>query len=165
MASLEEKLHEVLVTKAPVQIPEKGRKWIATYAWIFALVGLVIGVLAFFPLLAALGIVSTFGATYASGRMWAMAWLSLIAMAAYLVVLGIAVPKLKAKQAQGWSLIYFATLAYFAYDVAYAISYISAGAIMNLLWNMIWLVLSLYVIFQVRSQFKGSVKPGRKSAK
>lgn len=164
MASLEEKFNELFVTKAPVQIPEKGRKWIATYAWVFALVGLVIGVLAFFPLLAALGIVTTFGATFASGRIWVMAWISLLAMAAYLIVLGIAIPKLKAKQAQGWSLIYFATLAYFAYDVAYAVSYISAGAIMNLLWNLIWLALSLYVIFQVRSQFK-SPRKDKKTAK
>lgn len=162
MKDLENKLNELLVTKAPFQLPEGARKWIATYAWIFALVGLVLGVLAFFPLLAGLGIVSSFGVAYGSGRLLVLAWLSLIAMGAYLVVLGIATPKLKNKQARGWDLIYYATLAYFVYDVVYALSYISFSAIMGLIWNLLWLVVSLYIIFQVRSQFKGSAKAAKK---
>ena len=158
MKQLENKLNELLVTKAPFQLPESGRKWIAEYAWIFALIGLVLGVMAFFPLLAGLGIVSTFGVAFASGRLWVLAWMSLIAMAAYLVVLGVAVPKLKNRQASGWDLIYYSTLAYFVYDVVYALSYISAASIMGLVWNLIWLVVALYFVFQVRSQFKKSSK-------
>lgn len=155
MKQLENKLNELLVTKAPFQLPQNARKWIADYAWVFALVGLVLGIMAFFPLMAGLGIVSTFGVVFASGRLLLLAWLSLLAMAAYLVVLGIAVPKLKDKKAQGWDLVYFATLAYFVYDVVYALSYISAASIMGLIWNLIWLVVALYFLFQVRSQFKG----------
>lgn len=155
MKQLENKLNELLVTKAPFQLPEKARKWIATYAWVFALVGLILGVLAFFPLLAGLGIVSSFGVTYGSGRLLVLAWLSLAAMAAYLVVLAMATPKLKRKEAGGWNLIYYATLAYFVYDVVYALSDFSAGSFMGLVWNLLWLVVSLYFIFQVRSQFKG----------
>lgn len=158
MKELENKLNDILVVNAPVQLPESARKWIATYAWVFALIGLVLGVFAFFPLLAGLGIVSSFGATFGSGRLLVMAWVSLLAMAAYLVILGIATPKLKKKEAGGWDLIYFATLAYFVYDIVYALSYISAAAIMGLIWNLLWLVVSLYFIFQVRSQFKGGAK-------
>ncbi len=156
MKQLENKLNQLFVEKAPFQLPESARKWIAQWAWLFAVVGLIIGIMAFFPLLAGLGLISTFGVVFASGRFWALAWLSLIAMAAYLVVLGIAIPKLKARQAQGWNLIYYATLAYFAYDVVYALSYVTAASVMGLFWNLIWLVVSLYFIFQVRSQFKGS---------
>jgi hypothetical protein len=155
MKQLEHKLNELLVTKAPFQLPDSARKWIVEYAWIFALVGLVLGLMAFFPLLAGLGLVSSFGVVFGSGRLIALAWLSLLAMGAYLVVLGIATPKLKNKEAGGWDLIYLATLAYFVYDVVYALSYISAAAIMGLIWNLIWLVVALYFIFQVRSQFKG----------
>jgi len=158
MKELENKLNQLLVTKAPFQLPENVRKWIASYAWVFALVGLILGIMAFFPLLAGLGIVSTFGVTYGSGRFLLLAWVSLAAMVAYLVILGMATPKLKAKQARGWDLVYFATLAYFVYDVVYALSFISITAVMGLLWNTIWLVVSLYFIFQVRSQFKGSAK-------
>ncbi len=43
--NLETKLNDVFVKNAPFQIPENGRKWIATYAWVFALIGLVLGVL------------------------------------------------------------------------------------------------------------------------
>jgi hypothetical protein len=155
MKALENKLNEMLVTKAPVQLPENARKWIAKYAWVFALVSLILGVLAFFPLLAGLGVLSTFGTAFGADRSLALAWLSLIAMGVYLVVLGIATPKLKNKEAGGWNLIYYATLAYFVYDVIYALSYISGAAVMGLVWNLIWLVVSLYFIFQVRSQFKG----------
>jgi len=158
MKELENKLNDMLVTKAPVQLPESARKWIATYAWIFALVGFVLGVFAFLPLLAGLGIISSFGVAYGSGRFIVLAWLSLAAMAAYLVVLGMATPQLKAKKPRGWDLIYFATLAYFVYGVIYALSYISVGAIMSLIWNSLWFVVSLYFIFQIRSQFKGGAK-------
>ena len=163
MKELENKLNEMLVTKAPFQLPDNFRKWLGDYAWVFALVGLVLGVLAFFPLLAGLGVISSFGVAYGSGRYIVLAWLALLAMAAYLVVLGIATPKLKKKQAQGWDLIYYATLAYFVYDVVYALSYFGVGAILSLFWNIIGLIISLYLIFQIRSQFKGSAKaPAKK---
>lgn len=162
MKQLENKLNELLVTKAPVQLPEKGRKWIAEYAWVFALVGLIFGVLAFFPLLAGLGVISTFGVAFGSGRLVVLAWLSLAVMAAYLVVLAMATPKLKRKEAKGWDLIYYATLAYFVYDVVYTLSYVTAGTIMGLIWEFVWLVVSLYFIFQVRSQFKGRVASAKK---
>lgn len=158
MQGLENKLNAMLVTNAPVQLPEKARQWIAKYAWVFALVGLVLGLMAFFPLLAGLGVISSFGVAYGSGRFLLLAWLSLLAMAAYLVVLGVATPKLKRREAGGWNLIYYATLAYFVYDVVYALSDFSAGSFMGLIWNLIWLFVSLYFIFQVRSQFKGGAK-------
>ncbi len=155
MKQLENKLNQLLVTKAPFQLPESARKWIATYAWIFALVGLVLGVMAFFPLLAGLGLVSSFGVAFGAGRLLLLAWLSLAAMAAYLVVLAVAIPKLKRKEGAGWNLIYYATLAYFVYDVVYALSDFDAASFMGLVWNLVWLVVSLYFIFQVRTQFSG----------
>lgn len=155
MKQLENKLNELLVTKAPFQLPESARRWIATYAWIFALAGLILGALAFFPLLAGLGVVSTFGVAFGAGRYLLFAWLALLALGAYLVVLAMAVPKLKSKQARGWDLIYWSTLAFFVFDVVYAFSDFGAGAVMSLLWELIWVVVTLYFVFQVRSQFKG----------
>lgn len=152
---LETKLNELLVTKAPFQIPENARKWIAQYAWIFALVGLVLGVLAFFPLLAAVGFISTFGTAVGAGGYVAMAWVSLLVLLGYLVVLGIAIPKLKAMQPVGWNLVYYSTLFFFAYDVFNWLRYPNFGSSFGLIWNVAATVVALYVIFQVRSYFKG----------
>ena len=160
LQQLETKLDEMLVKKAPFQIPEAGRKWIADYAWIFALVGVVLGVLAFFPLLAVVGLVSTFGVAVGAGFAVLMAWLSLAVLGAYIVVLGIATPKLKNKQPMGWNLCYYSTLFFFAYDVVNWIRY--PAGIFNLLLNLIGTLAGLYVLFQVRSYFKGGSKAAAK---
>ncbi len=155
MEKLENKLNEILVKNAPVQLPENVRKWLAEYVWIFALIGLVFGVFSVLGILAVLGLVSSVGVVIGATQYVFFAWISLFALIAYLVVLGMAVPKLKNKQAGGWDLIFYGELAWFVYSVLYALSYIGAGAIFNLLWNIIGLVVSLYFLFQVRSYFKG----------
>lgn len=162
MQNLENKLNEMLVKNAPFQLPEGVRKWIAEYAWIFALVGLVLGVFGGLGLLAVLGLVSSVGVVVGATQYVFFAWISFFALVAYLVVLGMAVPKLKNKQAGGWDLIFYSELAWFAYSVLYALSYIGAGAIFNLLWNVVGLIVSLYFIFQVREYFKGSKRVSAK---
>ena len=165
MKELENKLNEALVKNAPFQLPEKARQWIADYAWVFALIGLVFGLLAVLPLLAVLGFASTLTTALGVQHTLALAWVSFFALLAYLVVLGISVPKLKAKQALGWDLMYYSTLAYFVYDVVYALSYFGASAVFNLIWSIVGLVVSLYVLFQVRDKFKGSKATPRAAVK
>jgi hypothetical protein len=162
MQNLETKLNEMLVKNAPFQLPEGVRKWLAEYVWIFAVIGLVFGVFGALGLLAVLGLVSSVGVVVGATQYVFFAWISLFALIAYLVVLGMAVPKLKNKQAGGWDLIFYSELAWFAYSVLYALSYIGAGAIFNLLWNLIGLTVSLYFLFQVREYFKGSKKVSAK---
>lgn len=164
MENLETKLNELLVTKAPFQIPEKARKWIADYAWIFALIGLILGVLAFFPLLATIGLVSTFAVAAGAANNVLMAWLSLGALGAYLVVLGISIPKLKQKQMSGWRLSFYSALAFFVYDIVLAFTAItSSNGLSTFLMNIIWLVATLYVLFQIRGQFKGAKSSTQKA--
>ncbi len=67
VSSLETKLNEMLVTKAPFQLPENARKWIATYAWIFALVGCIYGAFTVLLLLPLLGFASVDGAAVGAG--------------------------------------------------------------------------------------------------
>jgi hypothetical protein len=155
LEQLESKLDEMLVKKAPFQIPENGRKWIAEYAWIFALVGLVLGVFAFFPLLAVVGLVSTLGVAVGAGFAVLLAWVSLAVLAAYLVVLGISIPKLKRQERGGWELTYYSTLVFFAYDV---INWLASPAVnfFGFVLNTVGVVAGLYILFQVRSYFKGA---------
>jgi hypothetical protein len=150
---LESKLDEVFVKKAPFQIPENGRKWIAQYAWIFALVGLILGILAFFPLLALVGLVSTVGVVVGAGFAVLLAWVSLAVLAAYLVVLAISVPKLKKQERAGWQLTYYSMLVFFVYDI---INWLAAPAVnfFGFVLNTIGVIAGLYILFQVRSYFK-----------
>ena len=154
MKELENKLDELLVKKAPFQIPEKGRKWIADYAWVIALVGLVVGVFTFLPLLGAVGLVSVAGFAIGAGSYVLLSWLSLLAMLAYLVVLGISVPKLKEKQKAGWQLTYYSVLFFFVYDVIYLVGYMGSYALFSFMWNVLGLAVALYILFQVKSHFK-----------
>lgn len=152
MKELENKLEEVFVKKAPFQLPENARKWIAEYAWIFALVGVVLGAMAFFPLLALTGLVSSAGVIVGAGLYVLTAWLSLAIMLGYLVVLAIAIPKLKAMQRSGWQLVYYSALFFLVYGVLNALSY-GFFALMSLVWNVAIAVVELYIIFQVKSKF------------
>lgn len=153
LQSLETKLNEVLVTKAPVQLPENWRKWLATYAWVFALIGFVFGIVTVLLLLPLLGFASVLGTTVGAAGYVLFAWLSLIVLAGYVAVLGVAIPKLKKMQKAGWNLIFYSTLFFFAYDVFNALTNFGAGSVMSLIWNALTTVVSLYFIFQIRSKF------------
>lgn len=162
MDAIEKTLEEMLVKKAPIQIPENGRKWIAEYAWIFALVGLIVGVFGFLSLLSVLGLFSLVATSLGVGHYVFLAWISLFVLGGYLVVLGISVPKLKNKEVMGWKLTYYSTLFFFAYDLFNFLAYPRTGAFFGFVWNLAWLVVALYVIFQVKSQFTGKAKTAKK---
>lgn len=157
MDSLEKFFDDMLVKKAPFQIPEKARKWIAEYAWIFALIGLVIGIFGFLSLLSLLGLFSVFIAAVGGTGYVALAWLSLIVLGCYLLVLGISIPKLKAKQLLGWKLTYYSLLFFVVYSVLDFFAQPHTAAFFGFVWDVIWIVVALYVLFQVRGHFTGDL--------
>lgn len=155
LESLETKLNEILVTNAPVQLPENWRKWLATYAWVFALIGAVFGAFTCLALLPLLGFASVVGTAAGAAGFVLFAWLALFVLIGYTVLLGVATPKLKRMEKGGWNLIFYSTLFFFAYDILNTIRYISAGSILTLIWHVITTTISLYFIFQVRKYFLG----------
>lgn len=158
LQSLEKKLNEVLVDNAPVQLPETWRKWLADYAWIFALVGFILGVISIIVLLPALGFLSAVSSAVDGGRWVFFTWLAVIVLIGYVVLLGVATPKLKRLEKAGWNLIFYSALFFLAYDVLAWFQNPGFGAIFGLLWNVAWAVVGLYFIFQVRGHFLGTKK-------
>jgi len=165
MKELENKLQEVLVTNAPFQLPEKARKWIATYAWVFALIGFILGALGAIGLFMALVLASvattTFDFSSEVRGYLAVAWISLVVLVVSTVVLGVAMPKLKQKQAMGWQLIFYLTLGNFAASTVIGFAdgvNTFARDVTSFIWNVFVLLVSLYFIFQVRSHFKKAPK-------
>lgn len=155
LESLETKLNDVLVKNAPFQLPEGARKWIATYAWIFALVGLIFGAFTCLALLPLLGFASVVGTAVGAGGYVFFAWLSLLVLIGYTILLGVATPKLKRMEKSGWNLIFYSSIFFFAYDVLKALTNFGAGAIFSLVWSVITTTVGLYFIFQVRKYFLG----------
>lgn len=153
LESIEKKLDEALVTNAPVQLPEAWRKWLATYAWIFALVGFVLGVISLLLLLPVLGIASVVSVTVVTGRLLFFSWLAFAVLLGYVILLGAAIPRLKRLEKGGWNLIFYSALFFLVYDLFGWLQSPGFGAIFALIWNIAWAVVGLYFIFQIRSYF------------
>jgi hypothetical protein len=158
---LETKLNELLVTKAPVQLPANWRKWMGTYAWVFALIGLVLGILLIMGLFAVLGLTTALVAAVGGTNYVFFAWVSLLILVGYVVLLGVATPKLKRMEKAGWNLIFYSNLFFLVYDVFNWLRYINFGSIFGLIWDVLWAIVGLYFVFQIRSQFTGK-KPAAK---
>lgn len=156
LESIEQKLNQALVTDAPIQLPESWRKWLATYAWIFAVSGFGLGLLSVIFLLPVLGIISV-ASVVGTGRLLFFSWLALLVLLGYVVVLGIAIPRLKRLEKDGWNLIFYSALFFLVYDVLSWLQSPGFGAIIGLIWNVAWAVVGLYFIFQIRSYFTGVV--------
>lgn len=152
--TIEQKLNDMLVKDAPVQLPENWRKWIATYAWLFALIGFILGVLALLLLLPALGLASVLAVTVNTGRLLLFTWLAFFVELGYVILLGIAIPKLKRLEKTGWNLIFYSALFFFVYNIFYWFQLPSFGAVFSLIWSIFWSVVWFYFIFQIRGQFK-----------
>lgn len=164
MESLEKQLNKMLVENAPVQLPESWRKWLATYAWVFALIGLILGGISVLLLLPALGIVSTASVVAGGGRWVFFAWLAFLVLLGYVILLAVAMPKLKRMEKSGWNLIFYSALFFLVYDVFNWFQYPTFGGVFALLWNVAWAVVGLYFIFQVRGYFVAKASAEAKSS-
>lgn len=154
LRQLEDKLEEVFVTRAPVQLPTVTRQWLAEYAWVFALVAAVFGLFLGLPVLFALvGIAGMLGAATGAGNAVVLAWLSLFAVMAYTALLIVAVPKLRAREKSGWNLILIGTLLWFCFDVLNDLLLFRIGSLFAIAWTVVITGASLYFIFQIREYF------------
>jgi hypothetical protein len=158
LAKLETKLNDLLVKQVP-PLPEGVRKWLATYAWVFALIGAVLGVMGCIALLGltlfATAVTTTLGGVYGTSVATYVffAWLALLVLVVNVVLLAMAVSKLKRMQKSGWNLLFYSELLYFVYGVFNALYTPSATAIFSIVWNAFITAVSLYFLFQVRSYF------------
>lgn len=162
LSSLEAKLDEVFVKKAPWQLPEKAKKWIATYSPWFGLIGGVLGLLAALSLWRAGHEVDNlvnyanqlskaYGGAVNTTHLGLSFYIALIALVAQSVVSIVAFPGLKARsKAKGWNLLFYAALVNVLYDVFRAVYYSSVSGFIGAL---IGTVISFYFLFQIRSQY------------
>lgn len=150
------------------QMPEDARKGVAGALWIVALCAGVLQLWTTWLLWEAghvlysntLDATRQFAVNYgyvpAMPHLGLMYYLSIIIAAATAVLLLLAAPNLKARKKQGgWDLLFYATFAYVLYGLvrSFAGGY---GHIFDLLISVVVAGFSLYLLFQVRSQFMAS---------
>lgn len=163
LQSLETKLNELFVKNAPA-LPEGFRKWLGTYAWVFALIGLVLGAISCLALLPLIGLGSIIGSSVGDNGFVFFIWVSLLVLIGYTILLGVATPKLKRMEKSGWDLIFYSNLFFIAYNLFNWLRYINFGSIFGLIWDLLWAAAGLYFVFQVRSQFTGKTASAAKAS-
>lgn len=151
LASLEAWLYEMLVVKAPFQLPKEVTNFIVQYGpWIT----LVIAVLMLPAILAVIGLgafVGSIGAYYGAG-VGLIYWLAMAALVVQVGVMFVSIPMLLKRQRNGWLLLFYADIFSFAYGVLNSLSspYALVGGLIG---AAVSIVIGMYVLFQIRSYY------------
>jgi hypothetical protein len=140
------------VNKAPFQIPQTGREWLAQFGPWIAVVFLVLSLPA---LLLLLGIGSPLAPFRVGGYRWAYSegygwsytnahWLWLIGLAVPFVLLALALPGLFARKMSGWRLAFYAEL----------VNVVAGVLMLDVVGALIGAIIWFYVLFQIRPLYK-----------
>jgi hypothetical protein len=171
---LETNLDEALNKRAPVQIPQNGRKSIAQYLWIIALVFGILQLLAAWEFwrvghwvdraVDAVNSLSVYygGSPVAAEHLGPIYYVSLLILVATAVLMLLAVPGLKAFQKAGWNFMFYSVLLNALYGVVRVFSEVGGGVGL-LIWSLLCSLIAAWLLFQVRDQFKGASSVGHKA--
>lgn len=154
LASLEAKLYEWLVFKAPFQLPLGLTDFIVKFGpWITLVIGILM-LPALFAVFTIGSIVGTVGVGYGAyvyqpGPLY---WLGLLVLLAQVVIMFVSIPMLLKRKRNGWLLLFYADLVSVVYGVlnSFAYGYFSIG---SLIWTLISAVIALYILFQIRRYY------------
>lgn len=151
LAGLERWLYDMLVVKAPFQIPKNITDWIVQYGpWITLVIGLL-----FLPaLLAVFTIGSVMGGYMMMGysTYTPLYWVSMAALLVQVAIMFLSIPMLLKRQRNGWMLLFYADLISVVYGVISSVSY-GYFALGSLLSTAIGAVIGFYILFQIRSYY------------
>jgi uncharacterized membrane protein len=161
LAQFEAWLYEVLVAKAPFQIPKAAKDWIVRYGpWLTLAAGILIALLVIPSIMTALaftGYSATYGGVYGAALVGSvigpMFYVALIVLAVQLVIMFVSVPMLLKRQRKGWLLVFYSSVISLVYTVinSFSYGYFNFG---GLLMGLIGAAIGMYVIFQIRNYYK-----------
>ena len=163
MQTIETKLEELLVTKAPVQLPANARKTLADNLHWLTLIGGVLTAWAAWNLyqLAAwvTGLTSAtmplyaYATPYRNTGLEFLTWLGIAMLAIEAIMYFIAFPALKARKKSGWNLLFYVALLNVAYSIVYFFADMNFG---SLLFSLLATLVGMYLLFQIRSSYLGT---------
>lgn len=165
---LEASLDEALNKKAPVKIPENGRKSLAGAMWWLALIGGIAQLYVAWQLWdhwrdydkvvdAVNSYTALYGVQTADADLGVMFYLSIITLAVSGALLLLASPGLKAMKKAGWNLVFYSLLVNLAYGLF--VSFSDYGNLGNLFGAVLGSLVGAYLLFQVRDHFTKSHVP------
>ncbi|MGB4957538.1 MAG: hypothetical protein WBO49_03755 [Candidatus Saccharimonas sp.] len=147
----------VKATKDLPHLPKGLTTWLVENAWWLVLIGVVIGVIAVFPLIGAVmfigGVSSLYLGVGYSGLYLVSSWISLAVLAATIVIEGMAIQPLKEKQKRGWNLLFAASLLGIVGSLVSAL--IMGNIFGGIVSAAIVAAISLYVLFELRPHYVG----------
>lgn len=138
-------------------LPKEWSKWLATYAHVFVILGIIFWVIGW------LGTLSTFLTLFSSpigswiasvwGRYgWWNVWGNLVISLAFLILFVILLIKayhpLKSMQKKGWNLLFYVNILGVLHTIISIVLYPS-----SMISGVVWVIIGLYVLFEVREYF------------
>lgn len=162
---VEEKLDELLVKKAPYQLPESAKENLVKYLPWVTLIGGVLALLAAIPLYQALTLADRvmtnvnafyqaagYGATPLQG-VGVIAWLSLLLLVLEGLLFFMAFTGLKEHKKSGWNILYWVALLNLGNLV---IMFVANWQFGSFLFSLVGEVIGFYLLFQIRSFYGGA---------
>lgn len=160
MQDLETKLDELLVAKAPYQIPKQGREGIVkAMPWV-TLLGGVLMIAAAWTLWTlfsgAMGVLSVVSLGMVAPVFSPLVWVGLAMLVTEAVMFFVAYPGLMAHKKSAWNLLYYVSLLNAAQAIVQFIGYTNLG---TLLGSLLGTVVGLYILFQIRGYYTVDAPP------
>lgn len=166
MQQIETKLDELLVKKAPFQLPESARlNLVKAMPWL-TLIGGILAALGVWSLYRVVTVVDSL-TTYYNSLGYAtplqtqsvspLLWVSLLMLAIEAIMFFVAFPALKQRSKKGWNILYWVSLLNVAYALIYLFAEMNLG---SFIFSLIGSLVGLYVLFQIRSHYMLAGKAG-----
>lgn len=140
-------------------LPTNAQKWIAINIWWLELIGVIIMAFSGIGILGSLGLAmgmtsAILGISTFSGMLAISSIISLVSMAASVVVMAMAIRPLKELKKKGWDLLFIAILINcFSVVLSAAIRFSFFAFISSILSGAIIIAISTYFLFEIRSFF------------
>lgn len=156
---LEKQMEDMLVKKAPFQIPENGKKAIVQY---LPIISLVFGIIS---LLAALGLwnatrrvndlyynLNNLGISTGLHHYNFLYYTALVALVVQAIIMLVAYKPLKDKLKKGWDLLLLGVVLSLVFGILYLST--DTGGIGDFIGTIIGTIVGLYILAQIRSHYK-----------
>lgn len=153
LAGFESWLYSLLVTKAPVQIPVKGREVIVKIApWVILIVA-ALSLPAIFAVFTVGSLVGGMYGAYVMATVGPMYYIAIAVLVVQVLLMALSIMPLMKRQRNGWLLAFYSSTISLVYTVVNALSsgYFNLG---SLVMGLIGATIGYYVLFQVRSYYK-----------
>lgn len=161
-ASLEKKLDEIFVKKAPPLSSNAKRAIVAYLPYINLVLGVLIILVAWGLYDAAHTVNYLIGSPVTVSQVTFTVWLAISVLVIEAVIFIAAFPATKARKKPGWDLIFYAFLINVAYGIV--VMFTDYGGLGRLIGSLVGSAVGLYFLFQIRGNY-GSAPVARQAAK